>query len=265
MENQKISLAVFDWAGTIVDYGCIAPLEVFYRCFEERGIHLTLDEIRKPMGLEKKDHIRTLLQTENASAQWKEQFGKDWTEADVDEIYGSFEDMLAKVVAEYSQVIPGVLETMEELRKRGIRIGSTTGYTREMMEIVTKETESHGLTVDSLVTPTETGIGRPSPFMLYENMRLAGIYPASRVVKIGDTAVDILEGKNAGAWTVGVLDGSSAAGMTLEERNSLPESEVKNHLEAARKIYAEAGADYIIDSISQLPQVIDEINKRMEE
>ena len=67
---RKIKLAVFDWAGTTVDYGCVAPLAVFEKIFENKNIHLTREEILKPMGMGKRDHIETLLRTENATEQW---------------------------------------------------------------------------------------------------------------------------------------------------------------------------------------------------
>ena len=118
MKENSIGLVVFDWAGTTVDYGCIAPLEVFRRCFEARGIFLSPEEIRKPMGLEKKDHIRTLMETETASEQWKARYGKEWTEEDVQAIYESFEEMLKNTVAEYSQVLPGSKSGKAEAQRK---------------------------------------------------------------------------------------------------------------------------------------------------
>ena len=264
MKENSIGLVVFDWAGTTVDYGCIAPLELFRRCFEPRGIFLSPEEIRKPMGLEKKDHIRTLVETETASEQWRARYGKEWTEEDVQAIYESFEEMLKNTVAEYSQVLPGVEKTVKELREKGIRIGSSTGYTREIMEIVMKEAKKGGYEPDFLVTPQDVNGGRPAPFMIYENMRLANVYPPCRVVKVGDTAADILEGRSGSVWTVGILEGSSAAAMTEEERRTLSAEEVEKRKDHARKIYEEAGADYVIDSILELPLIIEKIEERME-
>lgn len=265
MNDHQLKLVVFDWAGTIVDYGSTAPEEVFRKCFVNRGIYLTREEIRKPMGMEKKDHIRELLRTETGTNQWKEQFGRDWTEEDVDDIYETFEEELRHIVAEHSRLIPGAYQAVQDIREKGILIGSTTGYTPEMMEIVTKEAEKDGFVPDYLVTPKHVGSGRPAPFMIYETMRQAGVYPASRVVKVGDTAADIWEARNAGVWSVGVIEGSSAAGMSREERESLSPEEISQRKKEARRIYEKAGADYIIDEISELPQIIDEINRELGE
>ena len=104
---DAIRMIVFDWAGTTVDYGSSAPAEVFDRVFTAEGIHLTREEINKPMGLEKKAHIRSLLESPSGSSQWEKVHGAAWTEEDVDRLYESFEKELYQVVAEYSVPISG--------------------------------------------------------------------------------------------------------------------------------------------------------------
>lgn len=264
MNTDKISLVVFDWAGTTVDYGSSAPMVVFEKVFAEAGIKLSRSEINGPMGMEKKAHIRSLLLLETASKQWKEKYGKAWDENDVEMLYEKFEDTLAKVVAEYSVPIEGVTETVEKLRKMNIKIGSTTGYTSEMMENVIPRAESAGYSPDCVVTPDITGMGRPSPFMLYECMRLFGVYPAKLVVKVGDTVTDIAEGKNAGAWSIGILKGSNLLGLTEYEYNALSAEELAEYKAKARQKYLDAGADMVIDSIGEMPNVIEEINRKLE-
>lgn len=261
---SKIGLVVFDWAGTVVDYGCVAPAIVFQKVFEQKGIELTREEILKPMGMEKKDHICELLRMEHVTAQWRQQYGKTWGEEDVDSLYCSFEEMLDDVVADYSTVMSGVEETVKWLRDSGIVIGSTTGYTTKIMKKVCKRAAKDGYVPDYVVTPDITGNGRPEPFMIYENMRLADVYPADRVVKVGDTVMDILEGKNAGVWTVGVLEGSSLAGLSLEESNKLSAEEKAKLYRETKDIYIETGADFVIDKLSELPSVIETLGGKKE-
>lgn len=134
--NNKIELVVFDWAGTTVDYGSSAPSEVFDRVFSAAGLHLTKEEINRPMGLEKKAHIRELLSCESGRNQWQGQYGRPWYEEDVDALYRKFEDTLHQVVAERSDPMEGVVETVAALRKAGLKIGSTTGYNDWMMQKV---------------------------------------------------------------------------------------------------------------------------------
>lgn len=265
MKDNKVKLVVFDWAGTTVDYGCMAPYVVFDRVFADKGIKLTKEEILKPMGMEKKDHIRELLKTEHASRMWLEKYSRQWNEEDIDALYEDFEERLASVVAEFSQPIEGVADAVDKLRSMGIHIGSTTGYTGAMMENVIPRAEAMGYKPDYVVTPEMVGSGRPAPFMLYENMRKFGIYPVKSVVKVGDTVMDILEGKNGGAWSVGVIDGSSELGLSKEEVSALSEAELSELYKRARENYLAAGADFVIDNMSELPALIEEINKIMGE
>ena len=262
---KKIKLAVFDWAGTTVDYGCIAPVAVFEKIFENKKIHLTREEILKPMGMGKRDHIETLLSTEEATRQWKELYQCDWTQADIDEMFAQFNTELLSILNDYCTPIAGVPETMAQLRTMGIFIGSTTGYTREMMDIVEAGAKAQGYAPDYTVTSEMTsGHGRPYPYMIFENMEHFEVYPPCCVIKVGDTAADIKEGKNAGAWSIGIIEGSSAANMTPEMAKTLPEEEKEARFAKAEEILKNAGADYVIRTIRELPQIIEEINKRME-
>lgn len=261
MENkEKIELVVFDWAGTTVDYGSGAPSEVFGKVFRAAGIDFTKEEIDGPMGLEKKAHIRRLLSTESGSRQWTEKYGRPWNEDDVDNLYENFEAALHEVVAERSDPLEGVPETVARLRKAGLKIGSTTGYNDWMMEQVRPRAAAGGYEPDCVVTPDTTGIGRPSPFMLFECMRRLHVYPACRVVKVGDTAVDMEEGVNAGTFCIGILTGSSLLGLTKEQYESMSEKELKARKEKASDRYFKAGADLVIDSIRDLPEAIDTLN-----
>ena len=264
METEnRIKMVVFDWAGTTVDYGSSAPAEVFDRIFSAAGIHFTREEINAPMGLEKKSHIRALLNNVSGISQWRQVYGRMWTEEDVERLYQSFEGELYQVVAEYSAPIPGVVETVDRLREQGIKIGSTTGYNSQMMEQVLPRAKAKGYFADCVVTPDVTGQGRPSPFMLYECMRQLNIYPPQTVIKVGDTVVDMLEGKNAGAWSVGILAGSNLLGLTQREYDSMEPQELeKRKIQVAEK-YREAGADLVIDSIRELPLAVNEISRRL--
>ena len=262
-QPSTIRLAVFDWAGTTVDYASSAPSEVFDRVFANAGLHFTREEINRPMGMEKKAHIRELLTGESGGRQWLEAYGRPWTEADVERLYQEFEDTLRQVVAEHSAPIPGVVETVAELRERGLRIGSTTGYTSQMMELVIPRAKALGYEADCVVTPDMTGASRPTPFMLYECMRRLNVYPPAAVVKVGDTVVDIQEGKNAGAWSVGILTGSNLLGLTKAEYEAMSAEDLNARKRRAEDRYREAGADLVIDSIRELPSAIDELNRRL--
>lgn len=264
-EDKKVKLVVFDWAGTTVDYGCMAPLTVLKKTFESKKIELSKEDILKPMGMEKRDHIRALLEMENVNEQWKNVYGVNWTEDDIDELYEIFESSLAEVVASYSSPIMGIEDTVKKLKDMNVKIGSTTGYTAQMMENVIPRAKEEGYEAEYVVTPEIVGAGRPSPFMIYENMRKLNVYPIGGVVKVGDTVMDILEGVNAGAWTVGILEGSSEVGLSMEEMQTLSEKEILECKEKAAKAYTEAGADFVINNIVDLPGIIEKINMLLNE
>ena len=261
--SNQIKMAVFDWAGTTVDYGSSAPMEVFKMVFDEAGIFLTRNEINGPMGMEKKTHIRSLLSLETAGRQWNEKYGRDWNEDDVNTLNVRFEEKLYEVVANYSTPIDGVVETVKELRDRGIKIGSTTGYNHQMMTKVIPAAKELGYEPDCIVTPDITGLGRPTPFMLNECMRVLNVYPPKAVVKVGDTITDIHEGKNAGAWSIGILVGSNLLGLTKDEYEAMPAAELEELKKQTEKKYMEAGADMVIDNITELPKAIETINQMM--
>lgn len=105
--------------------------------------------------------------------------------------------MMLAVVHEYAEPVPGALALVERLRQSGIRIGSTTGYTAEMMAIVTAQAKKRGYAPDHLVTPNDVPAGRPYPWMIYENAAALNVYPMYNVMKVGDTVSDIREGVNA--------------------------------------------------------------------
>lgn len=262
-KTHTIELAVFDWAGTTTDYGSQAPIQVFDRTFSQMGLHFTRDEINAPMGMEKKAHIRSMLSTPRGNQLWQDAFGRSWNDTDIEELYQRFEHNLRQVVAEYSQPIPGVPQAIAQLREMGLKIGSTTGYTSEMMQYVLPVAQKGGYTPDCVVTPDITGHSRPSPFMLYECMRQFGIYPASHVVKVGDTVMDILEGKNAGAWAIGIIVGSNLMGMSEQEYEHAPLDERDRRRAAAIQAYESAGADMVIESIADLPTAIGALNARL--
>ncbi len=248
---------IFDWAGTTVDYGCFAPVQAFVEVFRHFGIEPTMEEVRKPMGMLKRDHIRTMLQMERISGLWKEKYGADWTEDDVEKLYSLFEEKLLGILDQFAEVKPYVLETIEELRKNNIKIGSTTGYTDKMMAIVTAKAKENGYEPDAWFSPDSTGnVGRPYPYMIFRNMEALKIQDVREVMKVGDTVSDIKEGKNAGVYTVGVIEGSSEMGLTQKEYEALDANEKQAKIQAVKEKFIDAGADEVILNMKELTKLL---------
>jgi len=258
---MKIETVIFDWAGTAVDFGCFAPVNVFLTIFEDAGVTVTLEEARKPMGMLKIDHIRTMLEMPRIQEEWKRVHGQSFTEEDVQALYKEFELKLMESLAAFTNPIQYVKETVQQLREAGIRIGSTTGYTDSMMEVVTLHAAIKGYQPDFLVTPTQVGDkGRPYPYMIFKNMEALGSKSTKQVVKIGDTTSDIKEALNAGVWAVGVIIGSSEMGLSEEEFTSLTVEEQQFEIQKAKRIFEEIGAHYTIETMKELPALIETIN-----
>ena len=256
--SNKIKAVVLDWAGTTVDFGSMAPVAAFREAFDKDGLSPDDDLIRRFMGLPKKDHVRNMLHEENLAELFRDLHGMAPGEADVERIYGNFEPALFEVLADHAQPLPGVPETVRRLREAGIKIGSTTGYTTAMMSVLCPVSEALGYAPDCLVCPDDVdGIGRPYPYMLWENLRRLGIGSVSEAVKIGDTAADILEGKNAGCLSIGVVFGSNMLGLTETEFTAASQAEREEAAEGARRLYTEAGADHIIEYFTDIPAFLE--------
>jgi phosphonoacetaldehyde hydrolase len=260
---QAIKAVIFDWSGTIIDFGSLAPVKVFLALFAAHGVSLTDAEIRAPMGMLKRDHIRMLLQMERVAQAWKEVHGALATEETVEALNEELERQMPAVAASLATPLPGVIAALQSLRQRGIRIGSTTGYTRETMDAVRPAASKLGVEVDALYTSSDVPAGRPSPWMIYRNCIDLDVYPPSSIVKIGDTVQDVYEGLNAGAWTVGVVVGSSLLGLAEEEVAALDTATCASRIEDVRETFLAAGAHYVIENMSELDSVITDIERRL--
>ncbi|MFH0996485.1 MAG: phosphonoacetaldehyde hydrolase [Pseudomonadota bacterium] len=254
---------VLDWAGTAVDFGCMGPVEVFRESFHLFDIDISVSEVRQFMGLMKKDHIRHLCRLPAVSARWRDKFGQLPDEADVEALYAETEPMMVSSIARYSDPVPGLLETVDELRKSGIRIGSSTGYTRPMMEILIPAARRKGYSPDAIVCSTDTPAGRPYPWMCFQNAIQLQIYPMESMVKIGDTITDIEEGLNAGMWTIGLTKSGNSLGLSLDEIDRLDPEILKNRLSEIELSMREAGAHYVAEGIWACLPIIRDINRRL--
>jgi phosphonoacetaldehyde hydrolase len=260
MPTNSIKLVVFDWAGTTIDFGCQAPAGAFVASFAARGISVTLAETRGPMGLHKKDHIRAMLSTQSVGAKWREVTGRDWTEEDVDELYRDVTPRQVEAAKRYSDLVPGVTATVHELRRRGVKIAATTGYFREAADAVLAAAKRQGYEPDFNICADDVPAGRPAPWMIFRCMEALNVYPPAVVVKVGDTIVDIEDGRNAGCWSVGVLDSSNEIGLSAAAFAACSEDEKEALREAAANQFDAAGAHAVIGSLAELPVLITEWN-----
>jgi phosphonoacetaldehyde hydrolase len=241
-----ITAVILDWAGTTVDHGSLAPVAAMHALFASIGVEVSTDEIRASMGLHKKEHIRAIAAPRGL---------------DTDALYAAFIPKQMEVLAEHSDVIAGVGEAVERMRRRGIKIGSTTGYNRAMLDYVAAHAKTQGYAPDCALCPDDVGGGRPMPWMCYEAAVRLGAYPLWTMVKVGDTESDIAEGRNAGMWTVAVTRTGNEVGLSERDWSALGAAQRDGRLLAARQRLS--AADYVIETVADVDGVLDMIDARV--
>jgi len=243
-----LKAVIFDWAGTVVDYGSRAPVLAMVELFRRHGIPITPEQARRPMGLHKRDHIAELLRQLEI-------------DADLEALYTEFVPIQIDMLSQHSDLIPGVLGTVAELRRRGMKIGATTGYTTEMMQVLEPAARRQGFWPDASVAADQVPAGRPAPWMCLQVAMQLGVYPMAACVKVGDTPADIAEGLNAGMWTVGVTRTGNEVGLSLQEITGLPAETLAEVLSGAAERLTSAGAHGVIESVADLPAVVEQFRR----
>ena len=265
MSAPRLAAVIFDWAGTMVDFGSRAPMGVFVEVFRRFGVAITVAQARGPMGLPKRPHIQALLDDREIAEAWRAAHGHAPTDADVDAIYEIFVPMNAEVVAvgDHADLVPGAAAVVEALRGRGLKIGSTTGYTRDIMERLLPVAAAQGFAPDCLVCAGDVAAGRPTPLMMYRCFLDLQVWPAAACVKVDDTEPGIAEGLAAGSWTVGVAVSGNAVGLSRDEWSALPPADQAGLRARATDRLRAAGTHMVIDTVADLEPCLDAIERRL--
>jgi phosphonoacetaldehyde hydrolase len=261
--ESRIPAVFLDWAGTVVDHGSLAPVRALEDIFAEHGVPVKRLLVRRYMGLAKKDHIRKILEEPEVAAGWLALHGATPDERDVVQLYARFEPQMLELLAGYAEVISGAAETVEALRAKGIKIAGTTGYTRPMLERLELLAAGQGYRTDKSLAPEDVGAGRPYPWMCFQLAIDLRIYPLSACVKIGDTASDIEEGRNAGMWTIGLTRSGNSVGLTERDWAAIDAAEKSRRIAAADAELKAAGAHLTAESIAHILPLLDEIEGRI--
>lgn len=261
-----VKAIILDWSGTTIDRYVMAPAVAFVEVFQKHRVSVSMSEARVPMGLRKDAHIKALTENVDVKQRWMKVHGRFPDHSDVEKMYQDFVPLQLAVLSKYSKLLPGTAETMQRLRKDyNIKIGSTTGFIRSMVDVILTDVAKQGFTPDVTVAGDEVINGcRPKPFMIYRNMDLLDVHPIESVIKVDDTASGVVEALEAGCWGIGVSRYSNYMNIdSLEQEATLTEEELQQRLEHSRTILRKSGAHYVIDSVADLPQVVDDINRRL--
>ena len=261
----KVQAVILDWSGTTADAYVVAPAVVFVEVFKRQKVEISMVEARGPMGLRKDLHIKALTEVDEIKERWKKIHGKYPEQSDVDRMFADFVPLQLDCLRKYTTLLPGVAEVTQRLQKQGIKIGSTTGFVRSMVDILEEDAAKQGYKPDASVAGDEVTSGaRPSPHMVYKNLDMLNITPIQSVVKVDDTTSGIGEAVNAGCWGIGVTRYSNYMDVdTPEDGKKLSEDEIKKRVAKTKDILEKAGAHYILESIADIEPVIEDINKRI--
>lgn len=258
-----LKAVLLDWAGTTLDYGCYAPAVVFIEVFKRQGVEISIEEAREPMGAHKKVHIRKITQIPAVARRWEDVNGRPPSEKEVEAMFAEFVPLQVACLGEYGDLIPGTLEAIEAMRRRSLKIGSTTGYTTEMMAVLLEEARRRGYEPDATVCASDVPEGRPAPWMCLENAQRLGIYPVESIVKVDDTIPGVEEGLNAGMWTIGLAKTGNEVGLTEKEIEALSKEQYQQKIERAYDRLARAGSHYVVDGIADVLSCLDDIDRRL--
>ena len=261
--THRIKAAIFDWAGTVLDHGSRAPMGAFVEAFARHGVAISIADARGPMGMAKRDHIRLVGTAPEVAAAWRARYGRDFDDAAIDAIFDVFEPLNVAAVEAHSALIPGAKAALDWCGARGIRIGSTTGYTRPIMERLAPLAAAQGFVPEVMVCAGDLAVGRPAPLQMWHAMAAMGVWPASSVVKFDDTPPGIGEARAAGCWAVGLALSGNIAGLSLEDLAALDPAARDALRRAAADQLHRAGAHLVVDSIADLPAVIEQFEARL--
>ena len=260
-----VQALILDWSGTTADAYVIAPAVVFYEVFKKHGVEISMIEARGPMGLRKDLHIKSLTEVPEIRERWNAVHGKYPDQGDVDAMFADFVPMQLDCLRQYTTLLPGVVETVQTLQGRGIKIGSTTGFIRSMVDVLEADAKTQGYVPDASVAGDEVVHGaRPKPFMLYRNLDLLDVHPIHSVIKVDDTISGVGEALEGGCWGVGIARYSNYMNInTIAEAEAMSAEEFQRRLEITREILRKSGAHYVIDEPSELIGVVDDVNARL--
>ncbi len=263
----KLRGCIFDWSGTLVDKYSIAPVKSLMDTFKNYDIDVSYDEIRDSMGIRKDKHIEAILEIPNIRYKWLKKYGSEPNQSMVEEITLQYQMCQLDSISDYTELIPGVKSALLSLRNRHrLKLGGTTGFYNNITSQIQKDIlKRDNVSLDSFVSGDDVEYGsRPNPFMLFRCMTKMNIDNVRTIVKVDDTVSGVEEGLNAGVWTVGVYRYSNYMNInTLEELENLAISDYSERINKSRDILSRSGAHYVIENLSQMETVVNDINMRL--
>jgi len=259
---MSIRLAVFDLGGTIVDRYSLSPFLSLKHAFKIKGLHIPNKLIYKYMGIEKHQHITEILNDKYVSKQWIQKYEEYPNMNSTISVFDEFILHQMNNGIKNIEILPETKSCIKWLGNQNISTGITTDYPRPIMNAIKEKLLDNDINIDKYVSSTCLGKpGRPNNHMIYNIINSLSIADRKRVIKIDDTCLGIREGKNAGTLTIGVAKYSENMKMTdYNQELNMSKEEYVERLKNSREELWKANPDYVIDSLQELPKIINHIN-----
>ena len=228
---HEIKLVIFDLAGTTVkDKGEV--VESFAIALKENGIAASEEQFLKVRGSSKRHAILQFI-PDQPDRSFRSEI-----------VYDSFRTQLAhRYRTNGIEVLSSAETIFRWLRERGIRVALTTGFDRDITELLITELKWNEGVVDAIVSSDDVPQGRPAPFLIFKAMERTGVIRVQEVANVGDTVLDLLSANNAGVrCNIGVLSGAHDRNLL----GSVPHS-------------------HLIESIAELPDLFIEVESRSQD
>ena len=255
-----IKACIFDLGGTIVDRYSLTSLLSLKKLFINRGITLNNNLLLKGVGMNNQEHILNILNDKTILNKWLKRYNDYPDEYDVKVLLNELKREQCSYSENIIDILPETRECIDYLGFNYIKTGCTTGFDKENIKVIQNKLELNDIYLDCFISSEGT---KPCPFMIQENMKRLEISNPTEVMKIDDSTVGIEEGKNAGCITVAVARWSIHMNiMNISDAYEFDETypEIQEKLKHSRNVLRDSRADYVIDTLDELPRVIESIN-----
>ena len=215
------------------------------------------------MGISQRAQIEAITDMDQVMLQWELIHGLYPTQKDIYVLNRELMPLLAADIDEFGLPIAGSLDATKNLRDMKMQIGTTSSYTVDMQRILAAEAARLGFEPDVSVCSDQVPSGRPHPWMCFKAALELQQYPMEAIVKVGDTLPDVEDGLNAGMWTIAIAGTGNEVGMNESELMLLSEKDKNARIIRGREKLSRGGAHYVADSLEDVPQIVEDINRRM--
>ncbi|MCX4029032.1 phosphonoacetaldehyde hydrolase [Endozoicomonas sp. SM1973] len=259
----KVQGVIFDLAGTLIDFGAMAPVEALQATFADHHIDIPEPLLRQLSTSDYQQQLKQLLDEGTVSEAWSNQYGRLPSHEDLENLQQQFIPHQIKSILNHADLVPDAIELAKHLLKQGIKLGINTDYSRSLVADLLPELHNKGLTTTSVVCANEVSRGRPYPHMSLKNAIELDVEHIHACVKVDDTEAGIEEGLNAGMWTVAVAVSGNKIGKRLEDWQALDKTQQDTLRSPVTIQLYRAGAHYVIDTIKDLPACLTDIEQRL--